>query len=213
MPGRGGVGVRIGCDGSGLGPPSGAGTTGRGGGGGGTGRRAGGCGLTGGAAGAGGRAWGGRGARGRGGAAGGAACESSTLRCKPGGTARPGRGAIGGSGCAGSGGAVGAACTSVKAAESAASGSTGGISATGAGAGLAILTRRGGPSEGAAGLAGSGALATTFFPLVRVVRLTDVSANLAPPGRVTPSWRATRSVNWRATTSSIELDALFISIP
>ena len=85
------------------------------------------------------------------------------------------------------------------------------MSATGGwGGGLAILTRRGGPSEGAAGLAGSGAFTAAFFPLVRV---TGVSVNLAPLGMVTPSWRATRSANWRATTSSIVLDALFTSIP
>ena len=32
-------------------------------------------------------------------------------------------------------------------------------------------------------------------------------------GRVMPRWRACRSTNWRATTSSIVLDALFTSMP
>jgi hypothetical protein len=40
-----------------------------------------------------------------------------------------------------------------------------------------------------------------------------VSANDALDGTVMFRWRASRSTNWRATTSSIVLDALFTSIP
>jgi len=39
------------------------------------------------------------------------------------------------------------------------------------------------------------------------------SANMSPPGSVMPRSFARRSTNWRATTSSIVLDALFSSIP
>jgi hypothetical protein len=35
------------------------------------------------------------------------------------------------------------------------------------------------------------------------------SANMSPPGSVMPRSRARRSTNWRATTSSMVLDALF----
>jgi hypothetical protein len=42
---------------------------------------------------------------------------------------------------------------------------------------------------------------------------TGPSANMSPPGSVMPRSRARRSTNWRATTSSIVLDALFSSMP
>lgn len=219
MPGRSGVGVRIGCDGRGLGPPRGgvgkvdrAVTTGR---------SIGGLAPTGSAAGTGGRTWrgGGAGARGRatgGGIDGAPAWSPSTLSRKVDGTTRPGRGAIDRAGSSGSGGAAGTGSVTVAAASrdgsaGGASGSPeGGASVSGGGGGLMALTSRGGPSVGAAGLAGSGPLAATFLPLVR---LAGVSANIAPLGSVTSSWRDTRSANWRATTSSIVLDALLTSIP
>ncbi len=208
MPGRSGVGVRIGCDGRGLGPPrGGVGTVSRAVG---TGRSVGGLALTGGADG---RTWrgGGAGARGRatgGGIDGAPAWSPSTLSRKVGGTTRPGRGAIDGAGSAASGGAAGTGSVTVAGASR--DGSAGGASVSGGGGGLTALTSRGGPSAGAAGLAGSGPLAATFLPLVR---LAGVSANIAPLGSVTSSWRDTRSANWRATTSSIVLDALLTSIP
>ena len=75
-------------------------------------------------------------------------------------------------------------------------------------AGLAVFTRRGGGSDGAV-LTGSGALAAGFRPFVA----TGVSANEAFDGTLILRCRARRSTNWRATTSSIVLDALFTSIP
>jgi hypothetical protein len=73
---------------------------------------------------------------------------------------------------------------------------------------LALFTRRGGGSDGAAGLAGSGAL-----PGLRPFTAAGVSANDAFDGTAMFRCRASRSTNWRATTSSIVLDALFTSIP
>ena len=77
-------------------------------------------------------------------------------------------------------------------------------------AGLTALTRRGGGSKGATGLTGSAAFlgGTGFLPLT-----TGVSANMSPPGREMLRWRARRSTNCRATTSSMVLEALFTSIP
>jgi hypothetical protein len=47
-----------------------------------------------------------------------------------------------------------------------------------------------------------------FFPFA-----AGVSANMLLPGSEMLRWRATRSTNWRATTSSTVLDALFTSMP
>jgi hypothetical protein len=65
---------------------------------------------------------------------------------------------------------------------------------------------------GAAGFAGSGffAFAAGFFAPGFA---TGPSANMSPPGSVMARSRASRSTNWRATTSSIVLDALFNSMP
>jgi hypothetical protein len=88
--------------------------------------------------------------------------------------------------------------------------STTGTSATTVTGGRIVLTSLGGPRVGAAGLGGSTFLATgpAFLP-----RATGVSANMSPPGSVMPRWRASRSTNCRATTSSIVLEALFSSMP
>lgn len=82
--------------------------------------------------------------------------------------------------------------------------STGGIT------GLAVLTSRGGGSDGGAGLAGSGA-----FPCPGFLPLTGAgeSAKEALDGTVKPRFRAMRETNSRATTSSIVLDALLTSMP
>jgi hypothetical protein len=61
------------------------------------------------------------------------------------------------------------------------------------------------------GFAGSGFFAAAgFFPLLAAA---GVSANRSPLGRAIFRCRASRSTNWRATTSSIVLDALFNSMP
>jgi hypothetical protein len=88
--------------------------------------------------------------------------------------------------------------------------SAGGSSTCAVAAGLIVLTSLG-RSTGAAGFTGSGALppfAGLFFAGV-----AGVSANSAPWGRVILRALAWRSTNWRATISSIELDALFTSMP
>jgi hypothetical protein len=92
-------------------------------------------------------------------------------------------------------------------------GATTGTAVTSAGAyGLTVLTRRGGPSTGAAGLGGSAFFsAGAFFAAVLVG--AACSANMSPPGREMLRCRARRSTNERATTSSIVLEALFSSIP
>ena len=80
-------------------------------------------------------------------------------------------------------------------------------------AGLTTLTRRGGPSTGAAGFGGSAFFATgAFFPPPFAAG-AGCSANMSPPGNEMLRCRATRSTNERATTSSIVLDALFSSMP
>ena len=93
---------------------------------------------------------------------------------------------------------------------SAAGGASGSASAAGSVAGFAVFTSRGGGRDGAAGFTGSAAFlaGTPFFPLS-----TGVSANMSPPGNEMLRWRARRSTNWRATTSSIVLEALFTSMP
>ena len=81
-----------------------------------------------------------------------------------------------------------------------------------AAAGFAVLTSRGGASVGAAGFGGSGFFA--FAPgLFAPGFATGPSANMSPPGSVMLRSRARRSTNWRATTSSSVLDALFSSMP
>ena len=79
----------------------------------------------------------------------------------------------------------------------------------GGAAGLAVFTSRGGGNAGVAGRCGSGALPAGFLPRTAA----GASANEALDGTVMLRWRASRSTNWRATTSSIVLEALFTSIP
>jgi hypothetical protein len=77
--------------------------------------------------------------------------------------------------------------------------------------GLAVLTSLGGGSTGAAGLTGSTDFLAGdggFLPLA-----AGVSANISPPGSEMFRCRARRSTNWRATTSSIVLEALLTSMP
>ena len=80
-------------------------------------------------------------------------------------------------------------------------------------AGLIVLTRRGGPSTGAAGFAGSAFLGAARPSCAPPFGGAAVSANMSPPGSEMLRCRATRSTNDRATTSSIVLDALFSSMP
>ena len=91
---------------------------------------------------------------------------------------------------------------------STASGAAGGAATVSTG-GFADLTRRGGGSEGATGLTGSGAFPAGFLPLAA----TGASANEAFDGTLSPRCRAMRDTNSRATTSSIVLDALLTSMP
>ena len=79
--------------------------------------------------------------------------------------------------------------------------------------GLSVLTRRGGPRTGAAGLAGSAFFGAGAFFAVVLAGMTPCSANMSPPGSEMLRCRASRSTNERATTSSIVLEALFSSIP
>jgi hypothetical protein len=74
---------------------------------------------------------------------------------------------------------------------------------------LALLIRRGGGSEGAAGRAGS-ACFPDFLPLLDAA---GPSAKDALDATLMLRCRARRSTNCRATTSSIVLDALFTSMP
>jgi len=75
-----------------------------------------------------------------------------------------------------------------------------------------VLTRRGGPSTGAAGFGGSTFLGAGAF-FAAALAGTACSANMSPPGSEMLRCRASRSTNERATTSSIVLEALFSSIP
>jgi hypothetical protein len=84
-----------------------------------------------------------------------------------------------------------------------------GSGSTGGAGGFAVFTRRGGGRAAAGGRCGSGALAAGFRPRAG----PGVSANDALDGTVMFRWRASRSTNCRATTSSIVLDALFTSMP
>ena len=77
-----------------------------------------------------------------------------------------------------------------------------------------VLIRRGGGSEGAAGLAGSARRAPFFAGAPGfLTALTAASEKMSPLGSSIPRWRASRSTNWRATISSSVLDALFSSMP
>ena len=73
-----------------------------------------------------------------------------------------------------------------------------------------VFTSRGGGSAGAAGLTGSAVFfdGAPFLPFT-----TGVSANMSPPGSEMLRCFARRSTNWRPTTSSMVLDALFTSMP
>ena len=260
-PGRPGIwppGGRIGCDGSGRGPPSGGRTAGADGrippgrmlapAGGGTAERVGAggacCGRT-------------TGRCGSGRAAGASPVSGSSMRRRRvGGTRRPaGRGGGGGAGGAGGGGAIvtGAAAATAGAGSAAGGGSTtgavattggaiscggattstGSASMTGVGAsasmtgagscacsisagtdpspsacGRKVLINRGRSAAGA-GLGGSGALP----PLPGDFFCAGASAKSGPVGSAICRLRACRSTNWRATISSIELEALFTSMP
>ena len=83
--------------------------------------------------------------------------------------------------------------------------------------GFTVFTSRGGGSIGAAGFAGSGFFAAAGFFAPPFAggwcACAAVSAKMSPEGKVMPRCFASRSVNCRATTSSIVLDALFTSIP
>ena len=76
---------------------------------------------------------------------------------------------------------------------------------------MTVFTSRGGGSTGAAGFGGSGAFlaGAGFLPPLG----GGVSAKMSPVGSVMFRCLASRSTNWRATTSSIVLDALFTSMP
>ena len=77
---------------------------------------------------------------------------------------------------------------------------------------FAALFRRGGPSRGFAGTAGSALAALP--PFARLAdRLAGLSENIWPVGSSRSRSRASRSANCRATISSIVLDALLTSIP
>lgn len=80
-----------------------------------------------------------------------------------------------------------------------------------AAAGLAALTSRGGGRAGAVGLTGSAAFLAGAGPFLLLT--TGVSANMCAVGSVMLRCFANRSTNWRATTSSIVLEALFTSMP
>jgi hypothetical protein len=89
----------------------------------------------------------------------------------------------------------------------------GGASTSGGAAGitgLTVLTSRGGGNAGTAAFGGSGAFleGAPFLPLK-----TGVSAKMSPVGSAMWRCRAIRSTNWRPTTSSMVLDALFTSMP
>jgi hypothetical protein len=75
-------------------------------------------------------------------------------------------------------------------------------------AGFTAFTSRGRSTAGA-GFGGSGALP----PLPAGFLAAGASANIDPCGSVMFRFRAWRSTNCRATISSMELDALFTSMP
>src|SRR5439155_5856506 len=117
----------------------------------------------------------------------------------------------GGGGSMATGG--GGASSIVSSTSGAASSSTTSDSAEGSGTGatgFTVFTSRGGGSAGATGLAGSAGFfaEAPFLPLA-----IGVSAKMSPDGSAILRWRASRSTNCRATTSSIVLDALLTSIP
>lgn len=106
-------------------------------------------------------------------------------------------------------GATGSAGASGSPAGATASGISSGAAGPAA-AGLMVLMSRG-RSAGATGLTGStGGLAVV---LPADLRTGDASAKSGPFGSVICRFRAWRSTNCRATISSIELEALFTSMP
>ncbi len=113
-----------------------------------------------------------------------------------------------GRGAGGAGGGGGA--TSTTGASSSASSGSASPSPSSAACGRIVFTRRGGGSAGAAGFGGSGflAVAAGFF-----VFDGGASTKMSPVGTAMPRWRARRSTKDRATTSSIELEAVFTSMP
>ncbi len=119
-------------------------------------------------------------------------------------------------GCTGSGSGAGGCTTAagsstISGSSSSGGGAGAGVVSAGGTAGLMVLTRRGGPRTGAVGFGGSAFFGAGAFlaPLAG----TGCSANMSPPGSEMLRWRATRSTNERATTSSMVLDALFSSMP
>jgi hypothetical protein len=76
--------------------------------------------------------------------------------------------------------------------------------------GRTIFTRRGGGSGAAVGFGGSGPRAA---PGLRVFTAGESENITEGGGTEMPRWRASRSTNWRATTSSMVLDALLTSMP
>ena len=112
-----------------------------------------------------------------------------------------------------SGAAVSAASAEVSADSATSPWGTSAPASTGtgsSGATLAVFTSRGGGNAGATGLAGSGAFLAVapFLPFDG-----GVSARMLPFGSAIFRCRATRSMNCRATTSSMVLEALFTSMP
>jgi hypothetical protein len=110
-------------------------------------------------------------------------------------------GIVTGSGAAGN--------TSCRGGTKTASGAGSGTISGGGAGGFAVFTRRGGGSDGAAGRCGSDGFAAGLRPRAA----TGASAKDALDGTLIFRWRASRSTNCRATTSSIVLDALFTSMP
>ena len=143
-----------------------------------------------------------------------AAAAGSAIGSSTGGGGASSTSAAGGAACSGSATGAGAGtCGSATGGASSATDGTTGTSGGGAAgaAGLTVFTRRGGPNTGADGFGGSGFFAAGVFLLP--LAGAGWSANMSPLGSEIPRWRATRSTNDRATTSSIVLDALFSSIP
>lgn len=153
----------------------------------------------------------------RGAGAGGGAAAMGAAGCTVGGADSGGSSITGaGSGacaCATGAGSSTGSSTSIGAASSwGSSSATEPWSSTDGAAGLTVFTKRGGARVGGAGFTGSPFFAASagFFALLLA---TGPSANMSPPGSVTPRSRARRSTNCLATTSSMVLDALLSSMP
>jgi hypothetical protein len=112
-----------------------------------------------------------------------------------------------GSDGASGGGAWTSAAVGISAGRAEASSSLA-VASDGGATGFAVLTSRGGGSFGLAGATGSAAFLPPRFP-----RPLPVSTKALPLGSAMSRFRATRSTNCRATTSSMVLDALFTSMP